>query len=91
MTTLLILAAIGTIAGGMGGALTNGVDGFILGACGGFVLGVITWVTDTMTGERPQELNSDQLLAEFQRIMPAAYEQTAAPYEQHSERLHSPK
>ncbi len=91
MNTLLILAAIGTVAGGMGGALTNGLDGFILGSCGGFVLGVITWVTETMPSTRVQELNTDQLRVEFRRIVPTAYEQTITPYEQHSERVQSPK
>ncbi len=90
MNTLLILAAIGTIAGGMGGALTNGVDGFILGGCGGFVLGVIAWVTENMASTHVQELNSDQLLAEFHRIMPTAYDGKAAHYEQQSKRAHLP-
>ncbi len=90
MNTLLILAAIGTVAGGMGGALTNGLDGFILGGCGGFVLGVIAWVTDNMAGTPAQELNSDQLLTEFQRMMPTAHEGTATHHEQQNACAHSP-
>jgi|GEM_PF-3005172 len=88
MNTLLILAAIGTLAGGMGGALTNGLDGFILGGCGGFVLGVMAWVTEHMAGTQVQELNSDQLLTEFPRMMPKAYDQTSPQYEQRGERVH---
>lgn len=89
MNTLLILAAIGTMAGGMGGALTNGLDGFILGGCAGFVLGVMAWVTDNLAVTPVPELNSDQMLTEFQRMIPKAYDQTSPQYEQHRERVHS--
>lgn len=65
MITLLILATIGAIAGGIGGAFTNGLNGFILGGCAGFILGVVTWITDSMAENRRQELHSDQFMSEF--------------------------
>lgn len=74
MIALLILAVIGAMAGGVGGALTNGVDGFVLGSCAGFVLGVLAWITDSMAQHRAQELQSDQLLHEFDQATPPLYE-----------------
>ncbi|MEZ4859996.1 MAG: hypothetical protein R3C14_01755 [Caldilineaceae bacterium] len=78
MGALMILAILGTISGGVGGALTNGVDGLVLGGSAGFVLGVLAWMTDNMTGRRTHELASDQILEELSRSMAAAQEQHAA-------------
>lgn len=71
MISLLILAMIGAVSGGVGGALTNGLDGFMLGSCAGFILGVVAWITDSMAEQRKQELRTDQ--------SPPKFDQTAAP------------
>ncbi|MEZ4734307.1 MAG: hypothetical protein R3E79_45025 [Caldilineaceae bacterium] len=89
MITLLSLAAIGAIAGGIGGALTNGFDGFVLGGSAGFVLGVMTWITENMAEQRVQELHPDQLVHEFQRTNPPFYEQPAMRYQSPDERSRS--
>ncbi|MBX3013987.1 MAG: hypothetical protein KF832_20870 [Caldilineaceae bacterium] len=89
MITLLILATIGAIAGGLGGALTNGLDGFVLGSCAGFVLGVVAWVMDNMAEQRVQTANAESLLPEFQPQVPPTYEQPAVYPAQSNERIHS--
>lgn len=93
MTTLLILATIGAIAGGLGGALTNGLDGLVLGACAGFVLGVIAWIADNIAAQRTPQVHPDQLFNEFQRSVqrniPPSHEQPVA-YQKPSEHTQSP-
>lgn len=90
MITLLILAAIGALAGGMGGALTNGLEGVVLGGSAGFVLGVVAWVTETMAEHRMQALHADQLSNEFNYTNPSIYEQPAARAQPYNERSRSP-
>lgn len=86
MITLLILAAIGAVAGGIGGALTNGLDGFVLGGSAGFVLGVVTWITENIAEQRIQELHPDHLVHEFQRTTPSFYDQPATRHQPPDER-----
>lgn len=90
MITLLILATIGALAGGMGGALTNGFEGVVLGGSAGFVLGVVAWVTETMAEHRTQALHADQLSNEFNCPNPSIYEQPAARAQPYNERSRSP-
>ncbi len=90
MMTLLILATIGAMAGGLGGALTNGLDGSVLGGCAGFVLGVVAWITDHMAEHRGQELQPEPLINEFPRTAPAGYEQPITYHPEPTEQVRSP-
>lgn len=77
MMSLLILATIGAISGGVGGALTNGLNGFMVGGCAGFILGVVAWITDNMAEQkRAQHVN--QFPSDFDQSATPVYDQATA-------------